>query len=141
MYLDQELHPYEGAKRCLAKPSCKQFVQFDTFVLGKIERLPGDLPKDHQPHIGQPFVLLYEIPIGFFTLGFGIALGQAIADPRNIAVIRESGGKMFMSEKKWEALLYTQKRERMFVTFVQLWYRDPSARAHRTCIRCMYICV
>ena len=30
---------------------------------------------------------------------------KAIADPRNIAVIRESGGKMFMSEKKWEAAL------------------------------------
>lgn len=29
-------------------------LQFDTFVLGKIELLPGDLPKDHQPHIGQP---------------------------------------------------------------------------------------
>lgn len=28
-------------------------LQFDTFVR-KIERLPGDLPKDHQPHIGQP---------------------------------------------------------------------------------------
>ena len=27
---------------------------------------------------------------------------KAIADPRNIAVIRESGGKMYMSEKKWE---------------------------------------
>ncbi|CAE7776474.1 csn2 [Symbiodinium sp. CCMP2456] len=32
-----------------------------------------------------------------------INLTSAIADPRNIAVIRESGGKMFMSEKKWEA--------------------------------------
>merc|ERR1711972_805072 len=30
-----------------------------------------------------------------------INLTSAIADPRNIAVIRESGGKMFMSEKKW----------------------------------------
>lgn len=29
-------------------------------------------------------------------------LTSAIADPRNIAVIRESGGKMYMSEKKWE---------------------------------------
>jgi COP9 signalosome complex subunit 2 len=32
-----------------------------------------------------------------------INLTSAIADPRNIAVIRESGGKMYMSEKKWEA--------------------------------------
>lgn len=32
-----------------------------------------------------------------------INLTSAIADPRNIAVIRESGGKMFMGEKKWEA--------------------------------------
>mmetsp|Transcript_36345 Transcript_36345/g.93981 ORF Transcript_36345/g.93981 Transcript_36345/m.93981 type:complete len:455 (-) Transcript_36345:68-1432(-) len=32
-----------------------------------------------------------------------INLTSAIADPRNIAVIRESGGKMFMSEKNWEA--------------------------------------
>eukprot|EP00929_Paragymnodinium_shiwhaense_P113363 TRINITY_DN81640_c0_g1_i1.p1 TRINITY_DN81640_c0_g1~~TRINITY_DN81640_c0_g1_i1.p1 ORF type:complete len:452 (+),score=136.20 TRINITY_DN81640_c0_g1_i1:141-1496(+) len=31
-----------------------------------------------------------------------INLTSAIADPRNIAVIRESGGKMYMSEKKWE---------------------------------------
>jgi len=29
-------------------------------------------------------------------------LTTAIADPRNIAVIRESGGKMYMAEKKWE---------------------------------------
>mmetsp|Transcript_59970 Transcript_59970/g.111217 ORF Transcript_59970/g.111217 Transcript_59970/m.111217 type:complete len:452 (+) Transcript_59970:68-1423(+) len=32
-----------------------------------------------------------------------INLTSAIVDPRNIAVIRESGGKMFMSEKRWEA--------------------------------------
>eukprot|EP00812_Abedinium_dasypus_P000884 NODE_1104_length_1239_cov_232.898649.p1 GENE.NODE_1104_length_1239_cov_232.898649~~NODE_1104_length_1239_cov_232.898649.p1 ORF type:complete len:367 (+),score=152.46 NODE_1104_length_1239_cov_232.898649:3-1103(+) len=32
-----------------------------------------------------------------------INLTSAIADPRSIAVIRESGGKMYMSEKKWEA--------------------------------------
>jgi len=32
-----------------------------------------------------------------------ICLTSAVADPRNIAVIRESGGKMYMSEKKWEA--------------------------------------
>eukprot|EP00747_Dinoflagellata_sp_TGD_P166974 gnl/TRDRNA2_/TRDRNA2_190604_c0_seq1.p1 gnl/TRDRNA2_/TRDRNA2_190604_c0~~gnl/TRDRNA2_/TRDRNA2_190604_c0_seq1.p1 ORF type:complete len:452 (-),score=110.42 gnl/TRDRNA2_/TRDRNA2_190604_c0_seq1:144-1499(-) len=32
-----------------------------------------------------------------------INLTSAIADPRNIAVIRENGGKMYMSEKKWEA--------------------------------------
>jgi len=32
-----------------------------------------------------------------------INLTSAIADPRNVAVIRESGGKMYMSEKKWEA--------------------------------------
>lgn len=32
-----------------------------------------------------------------------INLTSAVADPRNVAVIRESGGKMFMSEKKWEA--------------------------------------
>merc|ERR1711972_131833 len=32
-----------------------------------------------------------------------INLTSAISDPRNIAVIRESGGKMYMSEKKWEA--------------------------------------
>lgn len=32
-----------------------------------------------------------------------INLTSAIVDPRNIAVIRESGGKMYMSEKKWEA--------------------------------------
>jgi len=32
-----------------------------------------------------------------------INLTSAIADPRNIAVIRESGGKMYMSDKKWEA--------------------------------------
>merc|ERR1712190_632532 len=32
-----------------------------------------------------------------------INLTLAIADPRNIAVIRENGGKMYMSEKKWEA--------------------------------------
>jgi COP9 signalosome complex subunit 2 len=31
-----------------------------------------------------------------------INLTSAIADPRNIAVIRESGGKMYMQEKKWE---------------------------------------
>lgn len=31
-----------------------------------------------------------------------INLTSAIVDPRNIAVIRESGGKMYMSEKKWE---------------------------------------
>eukprot|EP00397_Hematodinium_sp_SG-2012_P037765 GEMP01040977.1.p1 GENE.GEMP01040977.1~~GEMP01040977.1.p1 ORF type:complete len:455 (+),score=87.00 GEMP01040977.1:128-1492(+) len=30
-----------------------------------------------------------------------INLTSAIADPRNIAVIRERGGKMFMGEKKW----------------------------------------
>jgi len=30
-----------------------------------------------------------------------INLTSAIADPRNIAVIRESGGKMFMSDRKW----------------------------------------
>merc|ERR1719498_211390 len=32
-----------------------------------------------------------------------INLTSAIADPRNIPAIRESGGKMHMSEKKWEA--------------------------------------
>jgi len=32
-----------------------------------------------------------------------INLTSALADPRSIAVIRESGGKMYMSEKKWEA--------------------------------------
>jgi len=32
-----------------------------------------------------------------------INLTSAIADPRNIAVIRERGGKMFMGEKKWQA--------------------------------------
>mmetsp|Transcript_9578 Transcript_9578/g.21017 ORF Transcript_9578/g.21017 Transcript_9578/m.21017 type:complete len:450 (-) Transcript_9578:44-1393(-) len=32
-----------------------------------------------------------------------INLTSAVADPRNIAVIRESGGKMYMAEKKWEA--------------------------------------
>merc|ERR1711948_185638 len=32
-----------------------------------------------------------------------INLTSAIADPRNIAVIRESGGKMYMNEKKWES--------------------------------------
>lgn len=32
-----------------------------------------------------------------------INLTSAIADPRNVAVIRESGGKMYMTEKKWEA--------------------------------------
>jgi len=32
-----------------------------------------------------------------------INLTSAIADPRNVAVIRESGGQMYMSEKKWEA--------------------------------------
>jgi len=32
-----------------------------------------------------------------------INLYSAIADPRNIAIIRESGGMMYMTEKKWQA--------------------------------------
>jgi len=31
-----------------------------------------------------------------------INLSSAIVDPRNVAVIRESAGRMFMTEKKWE---------------------------------------
>merc|ERR1712083_1052043 len=36
-------------------------------------------------------------------MGKTINLTSAIADPRSIAVIRESGGKMYMNEKKWES--------------------------------------
>lgn len=30
-----------------------------------------------------------------------LSLTHTIADPRNVAVIRESGGKLFMAERRW----------------------------------------
>lgn len=62
---------------------------------------------------GSHLVEVYALEIQLCTLNKNTArmkqiypktinLTSAIADPRNIAVIRERGGKMFMGEKKWQ---------------------------------------
>jgi len=96
-------------------------LYLDTQEFGKLQTLIRDLHKScttpdgaDDTSKGSALLEIYALEIQLCTVTKNslrmkeiypktINLTSAIADPRNVAVIRESGGKMYMSEKKWQS--------------------------------------